>query len=253
MRSRPPINCIGLIPARSGSERVKDKNIRELFRHPLIAYSICSAIQSNIFSRVICVTDSVKYAEIAKYYGAEVPKLRPKNISSNTSTDYEWVEWIMRTLINEGDSYQTFCIIRPTSPFRTDTTITRAWKKFISLKDIDSIRAVEKCSQHPAKMWRVSNDLMDPVMESEGTYPLHSMQYASLEEIFVQNASLEIAYTHVLERDKNISGRKIAPFFTEGFEGFDINHEIDWLLAEKLCDESLARPIDIKIQPYLGD
>ena len=69
---------IALIPARSGSERIKNKNIIDFFGKPLIFYSINSAIKSSIFDKIVVSTDSSKYAKIAKKYGAEVPFLRPK-------------------------------------------------------------------------------------------------------------------------------------------------------------------------------
>ena len=78
---------VALIPARSGSVRIKNKNILKIQNHPLLAYSIRSAINSKLFSRVIVSTDSKKYKKIAQHYGAEVPFLRPKNISLSNSSD----------------------------------------------------------------------------------------------------------------------------------------------------------------------
>ena len=69
--------CVALIPARSGSKRVPDKNIKLLAGHPLIAYSISAALQSGVFAAVIVSTDSERYAEVARTYGAEVPFMRP--------------------------------------------------------------------------------------------------------------------------------------------------------------------------------
>src|SRR4030042_3851730 len=93
--------CIAFIPARSGSNRIKDKNIRALGKHPLITYTITSAIQSGIFERIIVSTDSPKYARIARYYGAEIPFLRPKKYASASSPDIEWLKY---TLIKLGES-----------------------------------------------------------------------------------------------------------------------------------------------------
>ncbi|MCU0590503.1 MAG: hypothetical protein MUC57_03410, partial [Desulfobacterales bacterium] len=86
-------SVVALIPARSGSKRVPDKNIRPLAGHPVIAYSISAAVQSGIFAAVIVSTDSERYAEVARYYGAEVPFLRPGEFSGDTSPDIEWVEY----------------------------------------------------------------------------------------------------------------------------------------------------------------
>ena len=76
----PKPSCVALIPARSGSKRVPDKNIRPLAGHPLIAYSISAALQSQIFAAVVVSTDSERYAEIARHYGAEVPFMRPAEL-----------------------------------------------------------------------------------------------------------------------------------------------------------------------------
>jgi CMP-N,N'-diacetyllegionaminic acid synthase len=232
------ISSIALIPARSGSKRVKDKNIRSLNGHPMIAYAISSAIDSGIFDKVVCVTDDQKYADIARYYGAEVPKLRPKGISGDMSSDIEWVLWILEIFNNLN--YDSISILRPTSPFRSSKTIVRAWKKFIKKgRSIDSLRAVEKCKQHPGKMWFLENDIMTPVMPFfiEKT-PWHSNQYAALPEIYVQNASLEFAWTDMVISKESISGDTIVPFLTKDYEGYDINSELDWLVAEMYIKEN---------------
>ena len=73
---------IALIPARFGSERIKDKNIINLFGHPLIAYAINAAIKTKIFDKILVSTDSLKYKKIAEKYGAEIPFLRPKKFQN---------------------------------------------------------------------------------------------------------------------------------------------------------------------------
>ena len=75
------MKIIALIPSRSGSQRILDKNIKKLNKKPLLYYSIKSALDSKIFSKVVVSTDSKKYAKIANLYGAETPFLRPKKFS----------------------------------------------------------------------------------------------------------------------------------------------------------------------------
>ena len=226
-------SCIALIPARSGSRRVVDKNIRLLGGHPLLAYTISAAIHSGVFQSVIVSTDSVEYAEIAKKYGAEVPCLRPTQFAGDLSPDIEWVEHILHYLGEQGRSFDSFSILRPTSPFRLPSTIQRAWRLFIETEGIDSLRAVEKCSQHPGKMWVVRGNRLLPLLPmGPENQPWHSSQVQSLPEVFVQNASLEIAWRRVVESGRTIAGATMVPFFTEGCEGFDINSAQDWLLAE---------------------
>src|SRR5205085_2482814 len=84
-------SVVALIPARSGSERVRDKNIRPLAGHPLLAYAVAAALQADVFDRVVCSTDSGKIAEVAQRYGADVPFLRPTELATATSPDIEWI------------------------------------------------------------------------------------------------------------------------------------------------------------------
>lgn len=236
--------AVALIPARSGSKRIKNKNILKINGHPLLAYTIKVAINCNIFDRVICVTDSKKYAKIAKKYGAEVPLLRPKKISHSKSPDIEWVTWIMK-ILNKENRYDIFSILRPTSPLRTVKMIKTAWNKFLKNKNCDSLRAIEKCKQHPGKMWKLKKNFMKPIMYNnvKGT-PYHSRQYADLPEIYEQNASLEIAWSKILNRKKpSIAGNKIVPFITKGKEGFDINYKEDlFLMKEFFKDKNFKIP-----------
>lgn len=225
--------AVALIPARKGSKRLPDKNIRLLSGHPLLAYSIRAAIDSGMFAAVICATDDEHYAEIACHYGAEVPALRPTSISGDKSPDIEWVSWILDRVKQQGRSYSIFSILRPTSPFRKAQTIQRAMDQFIAA-NADSLRAVEKCTQHPGKMWQLKGDYMTPLLKSPQGQPWHSSQYAALPEIYVQNASLEIAWTRVVEETHTIAGDIITPFLTQGDEGLDVNEEFDWWKAERL-------------------
>jgi CMP-N-acetylneuraminic acid synthetase len=238
----PIPTCIALIPARAGSKRVKNKNVRLLGGHPLLAYTIVAAKTCGVFKRVIVSTDSAETGEIAKKYGAEVPWLRPPEFATDISPDIEWLEHTLRTLSEHGERYDAFALLRPTSPFRQVATIQRAWNYFISLEGVDSIRAIEPCTQHPAKMWQVTGEgsaaRIAPVMVNpdKTTTPWHSTPYQVLPKIYAQNASLEIAWTRVPLEQHAIAGQVIAPFFTQGQEGFDINNPADWIIAEYMVE-----------------
>ncbi len=233
--------CVAFSPARSGSKRVPHKNIRVLGGHPLLAYSIRSAIDSGVFAAVICATDSPEYAEVAQHYGAEVPMLRPTTISGDKSPDIEWVEWMLEALDRTGRRFDAFSILRPTSPFRKAETIRRAWDQFVGATGVDSLRAVEKCAQHPGKMWVVRGDRMVPLMPlTPAEQPWHSSQYAALPEVYVQNASLEIAWSRVVREGRTIAGQVLTPFLTTDDEGLDVNSEFDWWRAERLLASGTA-------------
>jgi len=250
MEDKEP-SIVALIPARAGSKRIPDKNIRSLAGHPLLAYTISSALQSQVFSEVIVSTDSQLYAEIAKYYGAKAPYLRPAELAGDLSPDIEWLEHSLNRLRQDGREYDCFSILRHTSPFRLAETIQRAWRTFKDEKGVDSLRAVEKCKQHPGKMWVVRGNRMAPLLPlTPPEQPWHSSQYQSLPEVYVQNASLEIAWTRVIFESRTIAGEVLMPFFTEDYEGFDVNSAYDWNLAEHLVDSGQARLPSISQDPY---
>ena len=228
-------SVVAFVPARSGSKRVADKNIRLLDGHPLMAYAIAAARESGAFDAVICSTDSDRYATMARHYGAEVPFLRPAEFATATSPDIEWVEDTLKRMRAEGRMYDCFSIVRPTSPFRSAETIRRAWSAFSTEEGIDSLRAVEKVSQHPGKMWILQGKRMTPLLNQDpGEQPWHSSQMAALPEVFVQNASLEIAWSRVVFDTHTIAGGSVMPFFTDEMEGFDINTQYDWDYAEAM-------------------
>jgi CMP-N-acetylneuraminic acid synthetase len=193
---------------------------------------------------VLVSTDSAEIAEVARRYGAEIPGLRPSSLSTATSPDIEWVLHVM-----EGRAEEVFAILRPTSPFRRGETIRRAFDALVALDDrADSIRAVELCRQHPAKMWVLDGELMRPYTEQpDGETPLHSRQYKALPPVYVQNSSLEIAWSRVLETDRSISGRRVAPFFTTAAEGFSIDYPEDFDHAGRMIESG-----EVTLPPVLA-
>ena len=236
--------AVALVPARGGSLRVPGKNVMPLAGHPLIAYTIAAAREAAIFTDVVVSTDSDEIAAISLRYGATVVD-RPAELATATSPDVEWVTHVMTDRTEDA-----FALLRPTSPFRTAATLRRAWDRFVQLgAAADSIRAVELCRQHPAKMWRVDGELIRPVIErSEPGTPWHSMQYQALPAVYAQNSSLEIAWRTVLEGDPSIAGERVAPFFTEGLEGFSIDYPDDveraeWLVARG--EAALPRVLEV--------
>jgi len=245
-------SAVALIPARQGSKRVPGKNVRPLQGHPTIAYTIAPAIESGVFDAVIVSTDSDETAAIARHYGAEVPFLRPAQFASDTSPDIEWIEYTLAELARRGRTWDAFSLLRPTSPFRTADTIRRAWMLFTSQNGADSLRAVEKCAQHPGKMWVVDGNRMHPLLEQPAprTQPWHSTPYQALPPVYVQNASLEIAWTRVVTDTRTIAGNVLVPFITDGYEGFDINDPHDWMIAERLLAEGVATLPRVTQDPY---
>lgn len=249
--SNPP-NAIAFVPARAGSKRVPHKNIARLGGHPALAYTIAAARASGVFESVMLCTDDPLYKEIGEYYGADVPFLRPREISTSTSPDIEWVRFTFDRFGQAGQAYDIFSILRPTNPFRRASTIKAAFETFIAANGVDSLRAVSPVSEHPGKMWVIRGGIMYPLLPlSPGETPWHSQQMAALPKVYKQNASLEIAWSRVaLAEPPTIAGHTIVPWISEGFDGFDINLPEDMVAAEALAASGDVELPPIDVPPF---
>ena len=226
---RPDQDLTVLIPARAGSKRVPGKNTRCLGGKPLIQWTIDAAKAANVF-QIIVSTDDAVARRIAEEAGCYIHLRKPQH-ATDEATDYAWVD-DLRHLITTP----YFAICRPTSPFRTASTIRRGFAALVCSR-AHSIRAVERVTYpHPGKMWTFEGRYMRPVMDGlhpDGT-PWHSSPTQSLPAVYMQNASLEMAQTWALLATKSISGYIIAPLLTDGREGFDLNTPEDFAEAERI-------------------
>ena len=241
---------VAFVPARAGSERVPGKNVRPLAGHPLLAYAIETALQSGVFERVVVSTDSEETAEIARWYGAEVPFLRPAEYATATSPD---VEWLAFTLERLGKPYDLFAIVRATNPFRGPDVVRRGLEQLLATPEADSLRAVERVKQHPGKMWLLAEDgrTMTPLLDqSHLDVAWHAGQYQALPPVYSQSSALEIAWARVVAETGTREGHVVAPFFTEGHEGFNIDDEEDWECAERLLEAGEASLPAVSRPPY---
>lgn len=225
-------SIVALIPARAGSKRVPGKNTRLLNDWPLIRYTISAALEAGIFADVCVVTEDDSIARTAMQCGNVRVMARSAATAADDAPDILWV----REFFEHNSGGDAFAILRPTSPFRTAEPICRAWAEFLAAQPCDSLRAVQPAKEHPAKMWFVAADgslePWVPYVKEDGT-PWHSMPTQSLPPAFVQNASLEIAWTRVVAETGTISGSHIMPFF---YPTLDINTEADWDEAERILE-----------------
>jgi len=202
----------------------------------LIQWSIESAKAAHV-AEVIVSTDDDGAAGLAS---ALKCLLHPRKAAHATDTAPD-ILWVLDVLPMVQTPYVAIC--RPTSPFRTASTIRRGYAALVA-SGADSIRAVTRVTHpHPAKMWIVSDDgLMSPVLAGnhpDGT-PWHSSPTQSLPEVYAQNASLEIARVDMIRAMGTISGYRVRPLLTDPIEGMDLNTPADWAEAECVIEAGLG-------------
>lgn len=148
-----------IIPARSGSKGVPGKNIRLLGGHPLLAWSIAAAKQSQFIQRVFVSTDSEEYASIAARYGAEVPFLRPPALAGDRSPDRDFfvhaLNWLQK---HESVLPDIWVHLRPTTPLRDPVLIDEAIERFVQNADATSLRSGHEAPESPAKWFKLNED-----------------------------------------------------------------------------------------------
>ena len=238
------MNILCLIPARSGSKGMKDKNIKMLGGKPLLAWSIEQAKKSKYDMKIVVSTDSEAYKKIAIKYGAEVPFLRPEKISQDLSTDKEFLLHATRWL-KENENYESDFIVqlRPTYPTRDIEILNECIKIFIDKRDrFDSLRTVIKFNKSPYKMYKIEKneegeDNLKPLFSylNLGSYIIaepYNRCRQELPDTYLHNGYIDILNTSLL-KDYSISGDKIIPYVMSPNEYHDIDSEKDFKIVEK--------------------
>jgi len=215
-----------LIPARSGSERVPNKNILDFLGHPLLAYSILYSRSCPLVTEVFVSTDSETIRDIAVNYGVDNVILRPANMAKSTSLDIEWISHLDSTG-NINNPYAA--IVRPTSPLRSIELLSNMFAR-LHASDFDSIRTIAKVKEHPGKMWtRKNGDEISPLLDlKENGVAFHAMQYASLPEVFVQTSVLEIFKVESMRKYGSREGSRVLGYETSGSDSWAIDLKEDW-------------------------
>lgn len=221
---------IAVIPARSGSKGLKNKNIKIMQGKPLIYWSIKAGMSSNLIERVIVSTDSNLYANIAKKYGAEVPFLRPKKISKDNSTDYEFFTHVIKKLKLTED-----CLLinlRPTTPYREQKVLTRAISIFNkNLNYFSSLRSIHKMSESSFKTFTLNENRISSINKK---YSLESANKPrqSFSDTYQANGYIDILKVSHIMKNKNLYGNNCYGFLTK--TSYEIDNLEDFKLIEKL-------------------
>lgn len=210
---------LALIPARAGSKSVPNKNIRLLNGKPLMAYSIEHALQCPLIDRVIVSTDSEKYADIAREYGAEVPFIRPSEYAQDDSPDIDVFLHALNYL-NHKENYVPDIIVqlRPTYPIRNLEDIVKMIVMLDEDDEADSVRCIAPAKEIAYKMWRKSgNGEIRPILQDIAE--AYNMPRQRLPAIFYQNACIDVMRYNTIVKKHSMSGDKIL--------GYEMQHNFD--------------------------
>jgi len=224
---------LAIIPARSGSKGIINKNIKIFGEIPLIAHSILHAKQSKYINRIIVSTDSREYAKIAINYGAEAPFLRPAEISGDKALDIQTFRHALKYLSEKEDYIPDIVVhLRPTFPIRDVDDIDNMIDMLIQNDRIDSIRSVERVDFTPYKMWRVNfqNNLMYPLLTD--IIEAYNMPRQDLPEIYQQNACIDVIRTKTIIEMNSMSGTNIMPYIMN--YSYDIDTEQEFMKAHQM-------------------
>ncbi|TLS80848.1 acylneuraminate cytidylyltransferase [Photobacterium damselae subsp. damselae] len=212
---------IAIIPARSGSKGLPNKNILMLLDKPLIAYTIEAAKQSGIFERVIVSTDSLEYKNIAEQYGAEVI-LRDEKLASDTATSFMVIE----DVLNKVSGYDYFVLLQPTSPFRNSEHIQQAIKQFELQPQMNFLISV--CESNK------SADLIKPIDEdlSLKNFDLDFSNYRRQNsKEYTANGAIFIGKNQAYLNKKHFFGADSLAFIMNKTDSVDIDDKLDFELA----------------------
>lgn len=223
---------IAIIPARSGSKGLKDKNIIDLCGKPLIAYSIEAALETGLFDHVIVSTDSEHYAEIAQHYGAEV-MMRGEALSNDKATTFMVLEDILKNRLQESIDY--FVLLQPTSPLRTSKHITEAIEKFeAKIENFDFLVSMKEADH--AKV------LVNPIDDDE------SLKYFDTDfsnyrrqgyKDYSPNGAIFIAKPDSYLEQKHFFGAKALSYIMSAEDSVDIDGALDLVVANAIMKKSL--------------
>ena len=226
-----PQDILALIPARSGSKSIPDKNIRAFAGKPLMAHSIDHALASRCIGRVIVSTDSEAYARVAREFGAETPFLRPSDLAQDDSTDLvvfvHALEWL-----RDHERWQPEIVVhlRPTYPTRNPHDIDRVVEVLLADETLDSVRTVAPAPATPYKMWtRDADGLLTPVVD-RGDEAYNEPRQA-LPQVYLQNASIDAVRARVIIEQQSMTGRRIFGYVLEENLDIDTFADLDAALA----------------------
>ena len=224
------MNRIAIIPARSGSKGLKDKNIKELNGKPLIAYSIEAAIRSGKFKKVFVSTDSQKYADIAIQYGADASFLRSEKNSSDTAGSWDAVREVIDVLRTKGEEYDEIMLLQATSPLRTEQDIINAIDLLHERKG-KAVVSLTECDHSP--IW--CNTLPeDGGMDNFDRLEYKDLPRQSLPTFYRYNGAIYLVTSKELYNKEHMLEHECYAYVMPQSRSIDIDTAMDFLIAETI-------------------
>ena len=225
---------IAIIPARSGSKSLRNKNIKKLVKKPLLAWSIETCLKSKLISKIFLSTDSKKYAKIAKSFGPIEILLRPKIICGDLSTDYQM---ILHAIKNIKYDYDYIAHIRPTTPIRKISDIDLAIKKFVNSK-YASLRSVHEMSETSYKTLEINNKgLLKSLKNLNFSIDELNKPRQKFNKTYVPNGVIDIYNKNFVIKNKILFGNNVKAFKTSYAHEIDSKEDFNYI--EYLCKKKL--------------
>jgi len=224
-------SCIAIIPARSGSKSIRDKNLAPLASYPLLAFSIAAAKLAKRIDRVIVSTDSQQYAELATTYGAEVPFLRPAVLAGDSSADYDFMAHAMEYLEGtEGDAPEYWVHLRPTTPLRDPIVIDKAIEQLMSRNDATALRSGHMSPESPFKWFRKNRDGYFVGLTTDDTnLDKFNGPRQEFPDVFIPDGYVDVVRRSFVVTENLLHGNKVLGFESPFCIEVDATEELDLL------------------------
>lgn len=224
---------LAIIPARSGSKGLKDKNIKKLNGKPLISYTIEAALKSQVFKDIVVSTDSEKYKKISEQYGAWVPFLRTKDLAQDTSSSNDVIEEVLLNLKHMGKEYDCFMILQPTSPLRNHEDIKNSINFFYE-KRANSVVSMCECHDSPLLTTNIDEEMrLDGFLEQ-----LNKVRRQDLKKFYRLNGAIYLVKVDYFFKYKNIYEKNSYAFIMDKRKSIDIDDINDFEYAEFIMNKS---------------
>ncbi len=217
---------IAIIPARSGSKSIKHKNIVNFKGKPLIAWSIEQCLKSKKIDEVYLSTDSKKYAAIGKKFGLKKIILRPKSISKDKSTDYEFIKHFID---NIDTNHGVIAHIRPTTPLRNIKFLDKIIKFFTINKKYSSLRAVHENPETAYKSFELRNGLLRPLKGVKKTMEQLNNPRQNFSKTYSANGYIDLYRKEFIKKNKKLFGKKVVGYITPFTMEIDSISELNYM------------------------